>query len=104
MDDFLLRSLLTPVMVALLTTLVVEYAAKPRLEARKARILRSRAEVDEFVQGSQKLGPLVHALPTSEQSRRVPELVENDREAVSEFEPLQETRRWCCPASPPDTR
>lgn len=84
-DDFLLRSLLTPVLVAFLTTLVVEYAAKPRLEARKARILRSRAEVDEFVYASQRLGLLAGALPTSVQLAQSPGLVEYAREAVTEF-------------------
>lgn len=38
-----------PVLVALFTTLVVEYFAKPRLEARKARLIRDRQQIDEVV-------------------------------------------------------
>lgn len=85
MDDFIWRSLATPVLVALVTTLVVEYAAKPRLEARKARIIRSRAEVDEFVYAAQRLGLLTGALPRADQLRTNPELEQYAREAVSEL-------------------
>ena len=38
-----------PVIVALITTLAVEYLAKPRLEARKARLIRDRQQIDEVV-------------------------------------------------------
>jgi hypothetical protein len=50
--------------VAFLTTLVVEYLAKPRLEARKERITRSRRQVDEVVHGFQMAGFLVGSLAT----------------------------------------
>jgi hypothetical protein len=86
MNDFIWHSLATPVLVALATTLVVEYAAKPRLEARKARILRSRAEVDEFVYAAQRLGLLTGALPDSGQLQRNPDLVGYAREAISELQ------------------
>jgi hypothetical protein len=86
MDDFFLHSLVTPVLVALATTLVVEYAAKPRLEARKARILRSRAEVDEFVYAAQRLGLLAGALPDSRQIRAHPGLEDYAREAIAELD------------------
>lgn len=86
MNDFIWHSLATPVFVSLATTLVVEYAAKPRLEARKARILRSRAEVDEFVYAAQGLGLLAGALPDSIQLRKSPALVEYARESISELD------------------
>lgn len=84
--DFIWHSLATPVLVALATTLVVEYAAKPRLEARKARIMRSRAEVDEFVYACQRLGLLAGALPASSQLRATPDLVEYAVKAVTELD------------------
>jgi len=40
--------------VALATTLVVEYLAKPWMDARKARMLRDRAQLDEIVFAFQK--------------------------------------------------
>jgi hypothetical protein len=85
-DDFIWHSLATPVLVALATTLAVEYAAKPRLEARKARILRSRAEVDEFVYAAQRLGLLAGALPDSGQLQGIPDLMGYAREAISELD------------------
>jgi len=51
-----------PVIVALLTTLVVEYFAKPRLDARKARLLRDRQQIDEVIFGFQKVAMLAAAL------------------------------------------
>ena len=85
MHDFIWHSLATPILVALATTLVVEYAAKPRLEARKARILRNRAEVDELVYACQKLALLGGALPDTSQLRATPALVDYSREAVAEL-------------------
>ncbi|HTN99190.1 MAG TPA: hypothetical protein VL068_00840, partial [Microthrixaceae bacterium] len=85
-DQFIWHSLATPVLVALATTLVVEYAAKPRLEARKARIIRSRAEVDEFVYVAQRIGLLTGALPDSEQVRSIPGLDEYLRHAIEELD------------------
>jgi hypothetical protein len=37
------------VVTALLTTVVVEFLAKPRLEARKARLIRDRQQIDEVI-------------------------------------------------------
>jgi hypothetical protein len=85
-NDFILHSLATPVLVALATTLVVEYAAKPRLEARKTRILRSRSEVDEFVYAAQRLGLLTGALPGRRQLDDNPALIGYAREAVSDLD------------------
>jgi len=44
------------VVTALITTLVVEYAAKPRLEARKARLIRDRQQIDEVIFAFQMAG------------------------------------------------
>lgn len=86
MNDFILNSLAAPVLAAIATTLVVEYAAKPRLEARKARILRSRSEVDEFVYAAQRLGLLAGALPTRTRLQQTPALVAYAREAVVDLD------------------
>lgn len=85
-DDFIWHSLATPVLVALATTLVVEYAAKPRLEARKARIIRSRAEIDEFVYAAQRIGLLAGALPDSQQLESAPDLEQYARQAIDELD------------------
>lgn len=85
MDDYFWRSLATPVLVALVTTLVVEYAAKPRLEARKARIIRSRAEVDELVYSAQRLGLLAGSLPNSAQLRANPSLGAYAQAAIADM-------------------
>lgn len=44
------------VVTALLTTVIVEYLAKPRLEARKARLIRDREQIDEVIFAFQKAG------------------------------------------------
>lgn len=44
------------VVTALLTTVVVEFLAKPRLEARKARLIRDRQQIDEVVFAFQRAG------------------------------------------------
>lgn len=85
-NDLIWHGIATPVFVALITTLVVEYAAKPRLEARKARIIRSRVEVDEFVYAAQRIGLLTGALPDSEQMKTTPGLVEYARHAITELD------------------
>ena len=51
-----------PVLVALITTLVVEYFAKPRLEARKSRLIRDRQQIDEVIFAFQKAAMLAPAL------------------------------------------
>ena len=57
-----LSSVGLPVLVALLTTLAVEYLAKPRLDARKERITSSRRQVDNVVHGFQLAGMLIGSL------------------------------------------
>lgn len=44
------------VVTALLTTVILEYLAKPRLEARKARLIRDRQQIDEVIFGFQRVG------------------------------------------------
>lgn len=51
-------TVIAAVVTALLTTLVVEYFAKPRLEARKERLIRDRRQIDEVVFGFQMAGML----------------------------------------------
>ncbi|MET0989859.1 MAG: hypothetical protein ABWY54_04350 [Glaciihabitans sp.] len=63
MEDALWRSFITPILVALLTTLVIEYFAKPALEARKERIIRDRRQIDELVFQFQAIGLLVGTVP-----------------------------------------
>ena len=58
----ILSSVGLPVLVALLTTLAVEYLAKPRLDARKERITSSRRQVDNVVHGFQLAGMLTGSL------------------------------------------
>jgi len=52
-----------PVIVALFTTMVVEYLAKPRLEARKARLIRDRQQIDEVVFAFQRAALGCGSLP-----------------------------------------
>lgn len=63
MTELLWKSFLVPIAVALVTTLLVEYFAKPGLEARKERLLRDRRQIDELVFGFQKIGMVFGALP-----------------------------------------
>lgn len=51
-----------PIIVALLTTIVVEAFAKPRLEARKARLIRDRQQLDELIYAFQKVSLLGSSL------------------------------------------
>ncbi len=78
LDDFLndplARAFLIPVVAAILTTAVVEYFAKPVLEARKARLLRDRQQFDEVVFGFQKLVLLMAAMLDDATSRGSAEL------------------------------
>lgn len=56
------RLIAIPIVVAFVTTVAVEGLAKPRLEARKARLIRDRQQFDEVVFGFQRLGMLLGAL------------------------------------------
>ena len=55
MSEFFWVSIATPIAVALFTTLVVEYFAKPQLDARRERILTDRRQIDELIYSFQKL-------------------------------------------------
>lgn len=54
-NDPLAQAIALPVLVALATTVVIEYVAKPSLDARTTRKLRNRQQFDEVVYGFQKL-------------------------------------------------
>lgn len=63
----MLEKIIIPVIAAVLTTLIVEYFAKPKLEARKARLLRDRQQFDQIVFCFQRISASIAALPTTEQ-------------------------------------
>lgn len=69
-EQFTLEKIIVPIGVAVVTTLVVEYFAKPRLEARKARLMRDRAQFDSIIFDFQRIGASLGALPTEQQVRR----------------------------------
>jgi hypothetical protein len=54
-NDPVVQAIALPVLVALATTVVIEYVAKPSLDARTTRKLRNRQQFDEVVYGFQKL-------------------------------------------------
>jgi hypothetical protein len=74
LEDPLARAFLIPVVAAVLTTGVVEYFAKPVLEARKARLLRDRQQFDEVVFAFQKLVLLMAAMLDDATARKSAEL------------------------------
>ncbi len=49
MMDEAFRGILLAVVTSVITTLIVEYFAKPKLEARKNRIIRDRNQIDEVI-------------------------------------------------------
>lgn len=63
MFDFFWVSIATPIGVALFTTLAVEYFAKPRLDARKERLLTDRRNLDELIYRFQKLALTLGSVP-----------------------------------------
>lgn len=64
-DQFTLEKIIVPVIVALITTLGIEYFAKPRLDARKERILRDRKQYDQIIFSFQRLSASIAAIPTN---------------------------------------
>jgi hypothetical protein len=75
-----------PVIVALATTLVVEYFAKPRLEARKARIIRDRQQIDEVVFAFQRAALGGGALLPDAVAHRVPQGQAMQRDQLERLE------------------
>lgn len=73
--DFIIASIAVPLIVALATTLLLELFAKPRLEARKARLIRDRQQIDEVVFAFQRLsmdlGAIVDEAPPGTQQADV---------------------------------
>lgn len=66
-DQFTLEKIIIPVLVAIVTTLIVEYFAKPKLEARKARLMRDRAQFDNIIFNFQRISAAIGALPSEQQ-------------------------------------
>jgi hypothetical protein len=59
----LATQILIAVVTALATTVVVDFAAKPRLEARKARLIRARQSLDDYIAASVKLSMRAGMVP-----------------------------------------
>lgn len=58
--------IIIPVVAAVITTLVVEYFAKPRLEARKHRLIRDRQQLDEVIFKFQRISLSIFAMLDNE--------------------------------------
>lgn len=65
-DTTIWSSLILPVAAAILTTLIVEYFAKPKLEARKTRLVNNRQQLDEVIYQFQKTSLAFGALLADE--------------------------------------
>lgn len=61
-EQFPIKNIVVPIVVAILTTLIVEYFAKPWLEARKERLVRNRKQIDEVIFQFQKVSGSIAAL------------------------------------------
>lgn len=61
-EKFSIKGIVIPIVVAVLTTLIVEYFAKPWLEARKERLIRNRKQIDEVIFQFQKVSGSIAAL------------------------------------------
>lgn len=61
-DNTIWKSLILPIVAAIVTTLLVEMFAKPRLEARKNRLIRDRQQIDEVIFQFQKISLALAAL------------------------------------------
>lgn len=73
-DTVIWKSLVLPVAAAIVTTLIVEVFAKPRLEARKQRLIRDRQQIDEVIFQFQKVSASLAALlPDSVKKSRIQE-------------------------------
>jgi hypothetical protein len=67
-DNLTFEKIVIPVLAALITTLLVEYFAKPGLEARKTRLIRDREQFDKVVYCFQRVSASLSALPVVEGS------------------------------------
>lgn len=70
LDQFTLENIIVPILVAIATTLIVEYFAKPKLEARKARLMRDRAQFDKIIFDFQRVSAAISALPSEQQANK----------------------------------
>ena len=62
LDTIVWKSLILPIAAAIVTTLLVELFAKPKLEARKARLIRDREQLDKIVFDFQHIGASIGAI------------------------------------------
>ncbi len=69
-EQLTIEKIAVPIFVAILTTLIVEYFAKPRLEARKSRLLRDRQQFDKIVFCFQRISASIGSLPTADQANQ----------------------------------
>lgn len=69
LENITFEKIIIPVIAAVITTLLVEYFAKPKLEARKARLLRDREQFDRIIFSFQRISASLAALPSAEQLR-----------------------------------
>ncbi len=67
-DTVLWKSLALPVVAAIITTLLIEMFAKPKLEARKARIIRDRQQYDKIIFSFQKASMSIASLDVKKKS------------------------------------
>lgn len=70
-EQFTLENIIVPVLVAIVTTLIVEYFAKPWLEARKERLVRNRKQIDEVIFKFQKASSSLAAILPDNQTHPV---------------------------------
>lgn len=68
-EQFTIKNIVVPIVVAILTTLIVEYFAKPWLEARKERLIRNRKQIDEVIFQFQKVSSSIVALLPNKHKR-----------------------------------
>lgn len=62
-EQLAIEKIAVPIIVAIITTLLVEYFAKPGLEARKVRILRDRQQYDKIIFCFQRISASISSLP-----------------------------------------
>ncbi len=61
-DTTIWKSLVLPIVAAVVTTLLIELFAKPKLEARKARLIRDREQLDKIVFDFQHVSTSIGAM------------------------------------------
>lgn len=88
MGSIFWASLIASSIIAALTTLIVEYVAKPRLEARKDRILETFRERRIALKDVKKAAHLAGRLSTYKHGDGLPELAERANKIAEELDSL----------------